>query len=106
MARRIRTLSNNPTRGSNNWTNLIPGQSRSLTGLARRSVRRLMKVDPSNAQGTPDSQLLVGEAGIKGKQGASPVRIISGHTESKTTRFGGGKRVIGSDGVNRSLKKR
>jgi hypothetical protein len=101
----VKILTNNPARKSNNWGRLIPGQARSLNGLRRRGVRRLMKVDPTTAQGTPDSQLLVAEPGVVGKSGASSPTIM-GRTESKRTGFGGGKKVIRSDGVNRSLKKR
>jgi hypothetical protein len=96
-----RILTNNPTRGSMSWNGLVRGAKN-----VRRSVRRLMKVDPTKAQGTSDSQLLVGQNGIVGRSGASPVRRVLGRQESTQTATGSGVKRIRDRSANRSLKRR
>lgn len=108
----VRRLTNNPERNSNKWTPRIPrGAFRSrFPTLPRRGVRRLMKVDPQNAQGTPDSQLLVGEPGVTGKSGASKGVSVMGTQAQRIGAVGGtaggAVKRIHNKGVNRSLKKR
>lgn len=96
-----RILTNNPTRGSMSWRGLVRGAKN-----VRRGVRRLMKVDPTTAQGTPDSQLLVGQNGVVGRSGASPVRSVLGRQESTQTASGTGVKRIRDRSQNRSLKRR
>lgn len=99
--RRVRTLTNNPQRGSSNWGGFVS------RGFGKLSVRRLMKVDPANAQGTPDSQLLVGTNGVDGRTGATGVQIVGGIATKTTKGSGGGDRkAIRDRGANKSLKKR
>lgn len=99
-------LSNNPLRGGNNWTIAGPKATR-YRGLVKRGVRRLMKVDPSVAKGTPDSQIITGVNGVQGGTGTGPSGAkVMGRHESKQTAPGSGKTVIRTDGVNRSLKRR
>lgn len=112
--RRVRTMTNNPERGSNSWPQLIPGVQRVRPPLRslRGSVRRLMKVDPSNAQGTPDSQLLARANGEAGRTGGRSMTIM-GRSETKRVAespAGGtsrtGVRSIRNRGVNRGIIKR
>ena len=103
---RVRRTSNNPLRGSNNWTIAGPKATR-YRGLVKKSVRRLMKVDPSVAKGTPDNQIITGVNGVDGGTGhGTPSPRVLGRHESKQTAPGSGKKVIRTDGINRSLKKR
>lgn len=107
-----RILSNNSERGSNNWRGFTKvGAFRSMfPTLPRRSVRRLMKVDPTNAQGTPDSQLLVDENGIAGRTGAtSGVRIMGTQAQRQGAvggTGGGAVRRIRDRGKNTRLSRR
>jgi hypothetical protein len=96
--RRVRTLTNNPERGSSNFSGFVN------MGYAKRGIRRLMKRDESVAQGTPDDQILVGTSGVAGRTGASSPRIIS-HTEDRTRGFGTGQRVIKDRGQNKRLRR-
>jgi hypothetical protein len=75
-----------------------------ISGQARRSVRRLMKRDPNTNQGTPDNWLLVGQNGVEGRSGASPVRSILG--KAKVASPGAGVNRIRNRGTNTNLRKR
>lgn len=107
-----RILSNNPERGSNNWRGFVSGGAfRSMfPTISRRGVRRLMKVDPQNAQGTPDSQILVDENGVAGRTGAtSGVRIMGTQAQRIGTvggTGGGAVRRIRNRGKNTRLSRR
>lgn len=100
---RVRTLSNNPERGSNRW-----GGYKAVT-RAQRGIRRLMKVDPNNAQGTPASQLKLTTPGMT-DNGASKGVSVVGHTEDRAVNSGtsqtGRPKKIRDRSRNTSLKKR
>lgn len=105
-------LSNNPERGSNNWRGFTsPGAFRSMfPTITRRGIRRLMKVDPANAQGTPDSQILVDESGVAGRTGAtSGVRVMGTQAQRIGTvggTAGGAVKRIRDRGKNTRLSRR
>lgn len=77
-----------------------------ITSHARRSVRRLMKVDPNTDQGMADSKLLVGQNGVTGRSGASPIRRVLGRAESTRTATGTGLKRIRNRSANTRLKRR
>lgn len=73
-AKGVRVLTNNPERGSNRFAGL------KAVGFAQRSIRRLVKHDPQNAQGMDDG--LLQTPGMSGNGATSGV-AIKGKTESR-----------------------
>lgn len=98
--RGVKVLTNNSQRRGNTWGG-YKGR-----GFAKLGIRRLMKVDPANAQGTPDSQLLVGRSGTAGRTGASKGVAVVGHTETRQPTSNASRKKLLNRGTNRTLKKR
>lgn len=101
--RGVRILSNNAERGSTKWGGLRP------VTRAQRGIRRLMKTDPNNAQGTPERDVLLNTRGTD-RAGASRGVSVMGHTESRRVKEGtsqsGGPKVIQDRSRNTKLDKR
>jgi hypothetical protein len=99
LVQRPRILTNNPQRASNSFRQLKP------VGFAERGIRRLMKRDPVNAQGTPASDHLLSTPGMAGQGGSSA--SVKGAAETRQNRpHNSGVRGIVDRGRNTSLKKR
>lgn len=85
--RRVRTLTNNAYRGSNNWSGF------KTAGLGMGGVRRLMKKDPSVAQGMSPAEMrpMMTTSGMSDGGRSQGVRTLS---KSKTAAPNAGTRVI------------
>lgn len=99
----VRILTNNPERGNNKFGGLRP------VTRAQRGIRRLMKRDPNNAQGTPEKDILLNTKGTDRAGGSRGVTVM-GHTESRRTQQGtsqqGPTKVIRDRSKNTKLDKR
>jgi hypothetical protein len=102
--RGVRVVTNNPERGSNNFGGFKP------VGYAKRTIRRLVKRDPNNAQGLSDG--LLQTPGMEGN-GASRGVTVMGHTERRrvttgSANSGGPRRIVDRSKASniRGLKKR
>ena len=101
----MRRLSNNPKRGSMNWS--LPrsrGHRTVALQLPKLGIRRLIKRNPVDGKSQPFFDKVTDTNGVAGLSGASPVGRIN--VKSKNAAPGTGKETIIDRSANRSLKRR
>lgn len=94
-----RILSNNPARGSNNWSGF-----KRVTTQTKRSVRRLIKRNPSDGLSLPFADKITTTRGTN--SGVSPAGVVKKANASTTSQGSGGVSRIRDRGKNTTLKKR
>jgi hypothetical protein len=101
----IRRLTNNPLRGSENWSQPKSRGRRTVPlRLPKLGIRRLMKRDPAVGTSLPSYDRVTDTPGVAGLSGASQgVRTMS---KARSARPGAGTKAVQDRSVNRSLKKR